>query len=1395
MVRKKLDERVRSLIERCVDDGTRGLFVLVGDHGKDQVVNLHSILSRSGPVRARPSVLWCYKKELGFSSHKRKRMKKLKRDASRGLLSSEDPNADPFELFVTSTSITWCYYRDSHRLLGNTYGVCVLQDFEALTPNLLARTIETVGGGGLVILLLRSVGSLRQLYTMAMDVHSRYRTEGSGDVVPRFNERFLLSLGRCGNCLVCDDELNVLPLSGRALKTLAVERTTRPEGLDAGDDAARSPAERRELRDLKDSLAETPHVGAAVALCVTLDQARAVLTFLEACSDHTTDTGGGRKTVALTAARGRGKSAAIGLCLAGALSLGYADIVVTAPEPENLVSVFEFLRRGLNALKYQEHLDYSVTYDGAVGREANKCVLAVEIKPNSKRVDVTGISKRQSVRYVRPEEHFRFAHAEIVAVDEAAAISLPMVKKIMFPQDASTAQPNRLTFLSSTINGYEGTGRALSLKLIKELRDATKGNLNANKSDVLEAAENASRAVAGARSKKGEAKVHEQRFAAAASAAAAAISESSSSPHLREIQLTTPIRYATGCPIESWLNKLLCLDCGSDDLIRLTGGAPAPADCELYQVDRDALFSHHRLSEAFLQKMMSLYCSAHYRNSPNDLQMLGDAPAHAVYALLSPSAGRDAKGLPDILAIVQVALEGKISRRSVEAQLARGHRLAGDLIPWTISQQFGDANFASLSGARVVRVAVHPAVQGMGYGSRTMELLYRFYNGEMVDLLSSTGGQNEDEDGQDDSTPSESEEEEDDDDDDDDDNDDGGNNDKKANDEDIEGEKNDKDVIVLGRVGVGEDGEISETIPGEERSDDDDVLSDGEVTEEVIFGDSVEASATAMEILKSVPRDIFPRLDANGMEDGDVVVKAVVKESPGKDGTRADPPEETESVVNGAKLPPWDSMSHKQEQKQKQTKEQVQEQVQKVVQEQKQEDVQEQNLQQQQPQIQQELQEQQEQQHEQNLIDLEHGKQKPDATFIVEEKLPATANPTATPASLTVDQARSLGLSKWTARLFDPDRPRGLIETPEIPEFNDVYLQEFGRREKEVHSSLPPDFYEEADVDEEIVMTTISKTTSPKKSQQPLPPGCKIRLSNLPYSTSREIVTKACALYGEIHELNLIRDRNNPSISIGKAYVTFTNPISAAELVEDMHGRQKIDGRFVRAEIVKNDARRRYSLGPGNGDDTSSGRYWDKIFETPTSQHQRPFSNTNNGNLNADVNPDFPYHSTYLSQKCDNYRMRRCSICAMPHDGGERRCPLNVTCFACGTPGHMVGVCPIVSYRGGAGQRAPPPRRMLCTACLRDGHHRWRCEHLNWGLPVTSNAICCICDEKGHYVCQEEDYDWKQVGGDIDDAPLSCFNCGGLNHHGANCDRPMLEECKNGNFDIGEREVERASAM
>ena len=282
------------------------------------------------------------------------------------------------------------------------------------------------------------VSSLKQLYTMSMDVHSRYRTEAHNDVQPRFNERFILSLAQCGSCLVLDDELNILPLSSKVQYV--------PSAIEGSLSSSSSEMIiiDPELEKLKTELIDTPNVGCLVNLAKTIDQAQAILSFLDAISEKSL-----RSTVALTAGRGRGKSAAIGLCLAGAVTYGYSNIFVTAPGPENLKTVFEFIQSGLIALKYVEHIDFEVL--STTQEDIGKVVTRINIFKGH----------RQTIQYVLPADHATLAQAELVAIDEAAAIPLPVVKKLMGPY---------LVFLSSTINGYEGTGRALSLKLIQNLR-------------------------------------------------------------------------------------------------------------------------------------------------------------------------------------------------------------------------------------------------------------------------------------------------------------------------------------------------------------------------------------------------------------------------------------------------------------------------------------------------------------------------------------------------------------------------------------------------------------------------------------------------------------------------------------------------------------------------------------------------------------------------------------------------------------------------------------------------------------------------------------------------------------------------------------------------------------
>ncbi|CAH8470216.1 unnamed protein product [Schistosoma curassoni] len=719
----KLDNRIQIMLKNGILRKHRSMFVMVGNKGQDQVPIMHQILN-SLSSKGRLSILWCYKKELSFSTHRKKNLKLLNKRRKAGLTS----DATVFEQFVCSTDIRWCYYDESHKILGQTFDMCVLQDFEALTPNLLARTIETVSGGGLIVFLLKSMTSLQQLCTMAMDIHSRYRTESQHNVVGRFNERFLLSLASNPRCLVLDDRWNILPLSRKVLNSLTSLKA------DISDESIL--LEQKELQKLKVSLAEDGSPFAPlIKLCITFDQAKSLVQFCaslasssqlqnKGCNKNTQDTtslatansllssiGAGTKEtssssafVVVTAGRGRGKSAALGLGLAAAFETGLPNLYVTAPSPENLNTLMQFVVNGLNAFQYEEHQDYIVSR--SMNPEHNQATV---------RIDVYRRSHRQSLIYLPPWEMAALSsvkQADLVCIDEAAAIPLPLVQSII--------SGPRIVFMASTINGYEGTGRSLSFKLLRQLRSqcTISGTTTKLSTDDVKSKSVQSTGKDKMLLGKGFRSVDTSRV-------------------LFEVSLTEAIRYASGDPIEAWLFDLLCLDCG-ESLSREQQAnevniyLPPVDQCQLYYVNRDTLFSYHKSTEIFLHRLMALYVSSHYKNSPNDLQLLSDAPAHHIFCLLAPYDHKSGC-VPEVLCVLQVSLEGKINKDRVMHNLSRGLRPSGDLIPWTLSQQFCDANFGELSGVRVVRIATHPDYQGLGYGTRALKLLYDYYN-EQTDI-------------------------------------------------------------------------------------------------------------------------------------------------------------------------------------------------------------------------------------------------------------------------------------------------------------------------------------------------------------------------------------------------------------------------------------------------------------------------------------------------------------------------------------------------------------------------------------------------------------------------------------------------------------------------------------
>jgi len=273
---------------------------------------------------------------------------------------------------------------------------------------------------------------------------------------------------------------------------------------------------------------------------------------------------------------------------------GYGNIFITSPSPENLHTLFQFIVKGFDALGYMDHVDYTLI------QSTNPDMKKVIVKINIHR----GGAHRQTIQYIRPQDAHKLGQAELLVIDEAAAIPLPLVRKLMGPY---------LVFMASTVNGYEGTGRSLSLKLIKELKKESNQ---------------------GGRS-------------------------------LEEIELVEPIRYAKGDAVEKWLNSLLCLDATvPESRLNTLEGCPDPSQCQLLSVNRDTLFSFHEVSEKFLQQMVALYVASHYKNSPDDLQLMSDAPAHQLFVLVPPIS-EDSNRIPEPLCVIQVALEGQISKESV----------------------------------------------------------------------------------------------------------------------------------------------------------------------------------------------------------------------------------------------------------------------------------------------------------------------------------------------------------------------------------------------------------------------------------------------------------------------------------------------------------------------------------------------------------------------------------------------------------------------------------------------------------------------------------------------------------------------------------------------------------
>lgn len=354
-----------------------------------------------------------------------------------------------------------------------------------------------------------------------------------------------------------------------------------------------------------------------LSLALTRDQGNVIIAVSELVKSDEP------QTLVIIANRGRGKSAAIGLGVA--LIAEHAEktnkrikIVVTAPQYTGVKTLIEFIIRGLDSL--------GLRYWIKQGKEGITMIK----------------TRRMKVFYVKPII-VPSLKADIKIVDEAASIPVTLLLKIV--------NSSKRTIFSTTVHGYEGSGRGFSIRFLKYLKQFKGMNV-------------------------------------------------------KEMYMVTPIRYPEGDPVEQWLYDTLLLNSEPAQLTDEEKNS-SPSSCIYKALD----FAN--IDENILRHFYGIYVLAHYRNRPEDLATLLDAPHHSARALLINS---------NPVVSIQLSEEGGFNNELTDL-IYNGMDIHGHIIPCRTLWYYGFKEFGKMKGWRIVRIATHPELMNRGFGSKALEEL------------------------------------------------------------------------------------------------------------------------------------------------------------------------------------------------------------------------------------------------------------------------------------------------------------------------------------------------------------------------------------------------------------------------------------------------------------------------------------------------------------------------------------------------------------------------------------------------------------------------------------------------------------------------------------------------
>ncbi|OBT16999.1 hypothetical protein A9264_09735 [Vibrio sp. UCD-FRSSP16_10] len=192
------------------------------------------------------------------------------------------------------------------------------------------------------------------------------------------------------------------------------------------------------------------------------------------------------------------------------------------------------------------------------------------------------------------------------------------------------------------------------------------------------------------------------------------------------IKLTEPIRWSSGDPVEAWLFDTFLLDAEVESF-----SSSSVTATDLLKLDMSKLdFSKGLKDSTQLRKAFALLINAHYQTSPNDLFQLLDDPNISLYQVIEQS---------HLVGVVLCVAEGALNIDQMEEIKLGRRRPAGHLVPISVTSYTGDNEPSLLRSLRVMRIAVHPQLQGQGIGSWMLSQLSLLHKND-TDYLSTSFG-------------------------------------------------------------------------------------------------------------------------------------------------------------------------------------------------------------------------------------------------------------------------------------------------------------------------------------------------------------------------------------------------------------------------------------------------------------------------------------------------------------------------------------------------------------------------------------------------------------------------------------------------------------------------------